>query len=58
MKERLLDTEITSKRFNDLKKEEWGALYSLKDDPRIIIKDAKKDSVVVAWGREDYLKEA
>ena len=34
------------------------ALYSLKDDPTIIIKGADKGSVVVVWNREDYLKEA
>ena len=34
------------------------ALYSLKDNPTIIKKGANKGSVVVAWDREDYLKEA
>ena len=33
-------------------------MYSLKDDPSIIIKGAVKGSVVVVWNREDYLKEA
>ena len=42
----------------NLTKEEREALYSLKDDPNIIIKDADRNSVVVDWGREDYLKEA
>ena len=32
-------------------------MYSLKDDPSIIIKGADKGSVVVVWDREDYLKE-
>ena len=36
----------------------YDALYSLKDDPTIIRKGADKGSVVVAWGREDYLKKA
>ena len=58
MEERLLDTEICSKRFNNLKKEERKVLYSLKDDPSIIIKAPDKGFVVVAWDREDYLKEA
>ena len=57
MKERLLDIEIPSKRFNNLTKEEWEALYSLKDDCSIIIKGADKCSAVVVWDREDYLKE-
>ena len=54
----LLDIEILSKRYNNLTKDERDALYSLKDDPFIIIKGADKGSVVVAWDREDYLKEA
>ena len=33
-------------------------MYSLKDDPSIIIKVADKGSVVAVWDREDYLKEA
>ena len=33
-------------------------MYSLKDDPSIIIKGADKGSVVVVWDRENYLKEA
>ena len=57
LEERLLDIEIPSKRFNILTKEEREALYSLKDDPNIIIKDADKGFVVVVWDRQDYLKE-
>ena len=58
MEERLLDIEIPSKRFSNLTKEEREALYSLKDDPSIIVKGAGKDSfVVVVWDRENYLKE-
>ena len=33
-------------------------MYSLKDDPSIIIKGADKGSVVLVWDREDYLDEA
>ena len=58
LEERLLDIEIPSKRYNNLTKEERDALYSLRDDSTIIIKGADKGSVVVAWDREDYLKEA
>ena len=53
-----LDIEIPSKRYNNLTKDERVALYSLKDDPSIIIKYVNKGSVVVVWDREDYLKEA
>ena len=58
MEKELLDIEFTSRRFNNLSKEEQEVLYSLKDDPRIIIESADKGSVVVVWGKEDYLKEA
>ena len=58
LEERLLDIEIPSEGFKNLTKEEREALYSLKDDPSIIIKGADKGSVVVDWDREDYLKEA
>ena len=37
---------------------ERNALYNLRDDLTIIIKDAEKGSAVVVWDREDYLKEA
>ena len=53
-----VDIEIPSKRFNNFRKEEWEAFYSLKDDPSFIIKGADKGSVVVACDRDDYLKEA
>ena len=56
MEERLLDIEIPSERFSNLTKEEREALYSLKDDPSIIIKGANKGFVVVVWDREDYLR--
>ena len=58
LEERLLDIEIPSKRFNNLTNEEREALYSLKNDPSIIIKGADKGFVVLVWDREDYLKEA
>ena len=58
LEERLLDMEIPSKRFNNLTKKEREALYSLKDDPSIIIKGADRGRVVVVWDREDYLKDA
>ena len=51
-------TQILSKGYNNLTKDERDALYRLKDDPSIIIKGADKCSVVVVWDREDYLKEA
>ena len=38
-------------------KGERNALYSLRDDTSIIIKEADKGSGVVVWDREDYLAE-
>ena len=52
-----MDIDISSKRFNNLTKEERNAIYNLRDDPAIIIKGADKGSAVVAWDRDDYLKE-
>ena len=50
----LLAIDISSKRINNLTKEELNALCNLRDDPTIIIKGA----AVVVWDRDDYLKEA
>ena len=57
MRGRLIYIEIPSKIFNNLTREETEALYSLKDDPSIIIKGADKGSVVFFWDRKGYLKE-
>ena len=37
---------------------EWDALKGLADDRSIVIKKADKDSCVVVWCRDDYIKEA
>ena len=59
---RRLEEEImaidTKLQFSNLTKEEHLALNSLRDNTSIIIKEADKDSGVVVWDREDYLKEA
>ena len=44
--------------YSNLTKGERNALYSLRDDTSIIIKETDKGSGVVIWGREDYLAEA
>ena len=38
-----MDTDISSKRFNNLIKEECNELYNLRDDPTIMIKGANKE---------------
>ena len=43
---------------SNLTKEERQAIYSLRDDTLIIIKEADKGSGIVVWDREDYLAEA
>ena len=53
-----MDTDVSSKRFNNLTKKEHNALYNLVDDPNIIIKRADKNSAAIAWDRGDYLKES
>ena len=39
LEEGLQDTKISSRKYNNLRKEERNALYYLKDDPNIVIKD-------------------
>ena len=58
LEERLLDIDISSKRSNNLTKEERNSLYNLRDDPTIITQGADESSAVVVWNKEDYLKEA
>ena len=53
-----MDTDISSKRFNNRTKERHNALYNLSDHPIITIKGTVKGSAVVVWDRGDYLKEA
>ena len=58
LEERLLDIDISSKRFKSLTNEERNGLYNLRDDPSTIKKGADKGSGLVISDREDYLKEA
>ena len=44
--------------YSNLTKGERQAIYSLRDDTSIIIKEADKGSGIVVWDREDYLAEA
>ena len=58
LEERLLDIDISSKRFNNLTREERNALHNLRDDPTIIKEGPYIGSAVVVWDKEDYLREA
>ena len=59
---RRLEEEISSLDYkvgySNLTKGERDAIYLLKNDNSVIIKEADKGSAVVVWDREDYLKEA
>ena len=46
------------KNYSNLTKEERQALYLLRDDTSIIIKEADESSGIGVWDREDYLSEA
>ena len=48
-----LDEKIS---YSNPTKGERNALYFLRDDASIVIKEADKGSAVVVWDREDYLK--
>ena len=57
-----LEEEISSLDYKvgycNLRNGERDSIYSLKNDNSIIIKEADKGSAVVAWDRDDYLKES
>ena len=48
-----LDEKIS---YSNPTKGERNALYFLRDDASIVIKEADKGSALVVWDREDYLK--
>ena len=57
IEEKLLScTEIKHSCYN-LTREERLAMYNLKNDQSIVIKEADKGSAVVIWDKKDYLME-
>ena len=58
LEEKLMNIEIPQYKYNNLTREEWSALYNLKNDRSIVIKSADKGYAVVVWDRDDYIKEA
>ena len=50
--------EVPKDKFNNLTKCERKTLYDLESDKSIVIKSVDNGSAVVAWDREDYIKEA
>ena len=53
-----MSIEIPKDKYNNLTREERGALFDLKNDKTIVIKGADKGSAVVVWDRDDYIQEA
>ena len=53
-----MSIEISKDKYNNLTREEQGALFDLKNDKTIVIKGADKGSAVVVWDRDDYIQEA
>ena len=58
LEEKLMSIEIPKDKYNNLTREERGALFDLKNDKTIVIKGADKGSAVVVWDRDDYIQEA
>ena len=58
LEEKLMDIEIPQNKYNNLSREERSALYNLKNDKNVVIKNDDKGSAVVIWDRDDYIKES
>ena len=56
--EKPMSIEIPKDKYNNLMREERGALFDLRKDKTIVIKGADKWSAVVVWDRDDYIQEA
>lgn len=51
----LLKTDI---KYSNLSKEEWNAIRYLADDRNIILEKAEKGSLIVIWGKNNYVMKA
>ena len=58
LEEKLMNIKIPQNKYSNLTREERSAVYNLKNDNNIVIKNADKVSAVVIWDRDDYIKEA
>ena len=56
--ERLLDIDISSKRYNNHIQRKQNLLYNLKGNSKILEKGPDNDFAVFVWDREDYFQEA
>ena len=57
LEEKLMNIKIPQNKYSSLTREERSAVYNLKNDKNIVIKNADKVSTVVIWDRDDYIKE-
>ena len=53
-----MSIEIPKDKYNNITREEQGALFDLKNNKTIVNKGADKGSAVVVWDRDDYIQEA
>ena len=53
-----MSIEILKDKYNNLTREERGALFDLKNDKTIVVKGAGKGLAVVVWDRDDCIQEA
>ena len=53
-----MNIEIPKDKYNNLTREERGALFDLKNDKTIVIKGADNGLAVLVWDRDDYIQEA
>ena len=53
-----MSIEISKDKYNNLTREERGALSDLKNDKAVVIKGTDKGSAVAFWDRDDYIQEA
>ena len=58
LEEKLMKIEIPKDKYDSLTSKERQALYDLKNDKNIVIKSADKESAIMVWDREDYIKGA
>ena len=58
LEEKLMKIDIPKNKYNNLTSKEQQALYDLNNNKNIVFKGANKESVVVVWDKEDYIKEA
>ena len=57
LEEKLVKIKILKDKYNNLTSKEQQALYDLKNDKNVVAKVADNGPAVVAWDKENYIKE-